>query len=59
MVNLPNAESDNENDGREILAADTLAILNEFLREKALNESNEAAQVDGVDRTFGENWVSK
>lgn len=63
MVNLPDIKPENESsvgdydaDGDEILPADTLAILTEFLREKALIESHEIDET-GSDRTFGENWV--
>lgn len=55
MVNLPGYP--NENDDDLTLPADTLAILNEFLHEKAVLESNEQIS-NGADKTFGENWVS-
>lgn len=63
MVNLPVIKPEDEGsiavcdaDGDETLPADTLAILTEFLREKALIESNEIGRTDS-EQMFGENWV--
>lgn len=56
MVKIPfinDEQRDNiEVDDDIVLPADTLAILNEFLREKAETESTENSQ------SFEENWVS-
>lgn len=54
MVNLPGYQDENDDD--LTLPADTLAILNEFLHEKAVLESNELIS-NGAEKTFGENWV--
>lgn len=49
------SESKNMEDDEDLnLPADTLAILNEFLREKREHENAEQKTVD----SFEENWVS-
>lgn len=49
----------NDSDDEPSLPADTIAILNEFLREQTVDESKENADnVDGTEKVFGENWVS-
>lgn len=50
------ANDDFDDDDAVKLPADTLAILNEFLRNKAYNETRELQQAESVN-SFEENWV--
>lgn len=61
MVNLPKndnqaASSDDEDDLS--LRADTIAVLNEFLNERALDDSRYMLDDSKFEQLFGENWVS-
>lgn len=54
QINDSNGKEEEDDDLK--LPADTLAILNEFLREKHDNENSELCNPNAVD-SFEENWV--